>query len=168
MSGLLKSCLSLQPLLALLLLSPHLRGSFQSALQEETVLSDITCNFLVQEAAACSLNTPAALPVMSFCSPHPLPLEHASHHPAFKSDPYLQAYLTCHFFRKPLLALPVRCNLFFLIIHSRVFLRTLSNSAFLLQLGLYFLISIILRLLFTSWQCWEHCLALINICLTSN
>ena len=75
--------------------------------------SDITCNFLVQEAAACSLNTPGAFPVMSFCSPHPLPLEHASHHPAFQSDPYLQAYLTCHFFRKPLLVLPIRCNLFF-------------------------------------------------------
>lgn len=56
-----------------------------------------------------------------------------------------------------------------LITHSTscAFLVILT-FAFLLQLSLYFLISFILGLLFTSWLCWEQCLALINICLTLN
>lgn len=93
--GLLKSHLTSQPLLALLLFPPCLQGSFCPHL-EETVLLDITWNLL----AACSLNTPGAFPALSFWSHLPLPLEYVSHHPAFRSYPYLQTYLTCHLFQE--------------------------------------------------------------------
>lgn len=126
------------------------------------MLSNITSNFLVQEAAACSLKTPGAFPVTSFCSPPPSPWNMLpTILPSTRTNfPCLQAYLTCPFCRKLLLALPVRCNLFFFESSILVCSMTCSNSAFLLQLGLYFLIFITLRLLFTSWQCWQQCLAL--------
>lgn len=79
-----KSCLTSHPLLVLFLLPARLQGSFCPSL-EETVLSNITCNFLVWKAAACSLITPGAFPVFSFWS-HPL-LPRNTHPTILPSDP---------------------------------------------------------------------------------
>lgn len=159
--SLLKSHVTSQLLLALLLLPPRLQGSFCPRL-EETALSNITCNMLVYKAAACSLNTPGAFPALSFWSDLPLPLEHVPHHSFFRSYPCLQTYPTCHLFQAA-----SRHDLF--SFDDSQYFSCLSYDT--LSFCLFTAVGLILSHLLPTQAAFyflEQCLALINISLTLN
>lgn len=148
MLGLVKSHLTLQLLPTLLLLPPHLQGSFCPPLGE-TALSNITCNFPVQRAAAHSLNAPATFPALT--SAHILPSPCNTLPTVPPSNPTLVYRPASHSIssRRPPLVLPTRCALCFFD-HPQPFssalLRTHLTSApppffFKSLLALYFLIS---------------------------